>query len=281
MSKIYDKKISKKVGRTPSYNVHIEYFNTAMEVVDVCNTRQMTSNRFYDMRKHSIDKDWHGVNSYEQALEYMRNGYQPTVDAMREKVKTSVNGVQEKRFSFKNDIQGFAPIVPLAMMGVPQNMLNSHMKQIKAKVIDVYYDMTNSSGTEPEELIEAGEKLIGAIIDLEKQGYRFNLYAVQSYTNDEDADMLIVKIKSANQPIDLKRTSFPLMHPAFFRVIGFDWYSKLPNGKYRGGYGRALKYTFDDDTKFAYEQLFGKNTVCLTGVEIRRGDMKGVLTNAG
>lgn len=251
--------------------VMVESYDSAMEVVNDCRKREITDSRFEDKSRGSFGS-WEGVRSYDEALEYLYNGYQPTVEKLRTAVKSKLVG-EGKRMSFSNNLVGHAPVVPLAMMGVPNCMIDMKMKPIKAKVIDVYYDVTCSSGTDSDDIIKNGQKLLGAILDLEKQGYRFNLYAVQTYSEMDDADVLTVKLKSSNQPLDLRRMSFPLTHTAFFRVIGFDWYSRTPKAKYRSGYGCALAYTLTKNQmdEFAH-QVWGNNAVLIAGKEIMRKD---------
>lgn len=272
-----------KFNNKVRYAVNVERYESAAEVVQNCRKRERTDSRFHDMPKTSLD-DFHGVASYDEALQLMENGYQPTVEKLRESVKVNAMGTK-KRIQFKNDIVGSAPVVPLALKGVPNSMMNMTMKPIKRKVIDVYYDMTCSCSTESSDIIEAGQKILAAILELEAQGYRFNLYGVQTYTSDSDADMLVVKLKSSNQPLDLKRISFPLTHTAFFRVIGFDWYSKVPGGKYRPGYGQALNYRSSKEDRIgAMRQMFGDGAIYMNAVEAIRNSqehIKEVFTNAG
>lgn len=276
---IKDKRI--KVNSRKTIAFHVERFDSAQEVARTCATRQITSGMFDDMRKRDIDS-WFGVKSYDEALELLRNGYQPTVDAMGGVFKASRNGVA-KRITFQNQIQGFAPVVPLALKGAPNCMVNMTMKPIKAKVIDVCYDMTASCSVKSSDIIKAGQALLGTIVELEKQGYRFNIYAVQSYSDEVSCDMLAVKVKSSGQPLDLKRISFPLTHTAFFRVIGFDWYSKVPGGKHRSGYGHALGYEINNaELQESAKQLFGKSAVYFSAANIIGKDkesIKEVLTN--
>lgn len=273
MSTIQDKKAGKVA-------FHMERYESAMEVVEKARTRQITDPSFNDKSKGSFD-DWSGVRSYEEALDLMRNGYQPTVEKMRGLFKANRSG-EGKRFAFQNSVQGFAPVVPLALKNVPNCMIDMRMKPIKAKVIDVYYDMTASCGTSSEKILATGQEFLGTIIELERQGYRFNLYACQTYSDSKSCDMLIVKVKSASQPLDLKRISFPLTHTAFFRVIGFDWYSRVPGGKYRDGYGYGLGYELGEATlRKTAEDLFGKTAVYLSAAKVIGADkehFRNVLT---
>ena len=280
MSAIIEKKIQIDKKK---FDVMCERYTSAIEVVEDCKSRGITDSRFDDKSKDHFGK-WEGVKSYEEALDLMKNGYQPTVENLKEKVKAMRSGYG-KRISFQNNIVGAVPVVPLAMMGVPNDMIDMRMKPMKCKVIDVYYDVTCSCGTDSDDIIKNGQKVLGAIMELEKQGYKFNLYAVQSYSDDKDADVLCVKVKSSDRPLDLKRISFPLTHTAFFRIIGFDWYSRCPKAKYRGGYGRGIAYRLSNAELEEWgKQLFGENAMYIAGKNIMYQDekyIKEVLENVG
>ena len=261
------------------YKIMCEQYNSAAEVVADCRTRKITDNSFHDMNDGRLgeqDKEWCGVKSYDEALEYLEKGYQPVVDKLKFAIKADLTG-KGKRISFHNDIVGYAPIVPLAIMGVPNAMVNSHMKMIKAKVVDVYYDGVFWCGVSSKDIIKTGSKVIAAILQLEQQGYRFNLYQVQSYSDSKSCDMMTVKLKDAAQPLDLKRVSFPLTHTGFFRVIGFDWYSKTPKGKCRPCYGHAIGYEVSVKSKLPamFKEMFGSNAVFVSGAALLQKGDKG------
>lgn len=284
MSKIFDKTLDKMGINKHDFQFHIEEFQSAMEVAKLNNSREITDSNFNDMRDESFyEDDWRGVKSYEEAEKLLMYGHQPTVDRMRTEFKADVKG-DSKRFSFRNDIVGAAPVVPLAMKGIPNCMVNSYMKPIKAKVVDIYYDMTDSARVDSDDIIKAGQVLLGTILELERQGYRFNVYCTQCYNDGTTCDMLVVKVKDATQPIDLKRMSFPLAHTGFFRCIGFDWYSRFPGAKYRRGYGHKLSSDFaQEHIDKVYKMLFGKSAVVLSGALIRsegKEHVKEVLSNA-
>lgn len=261
----------------------IESFDSADEVVRVCKSRPINREAgFSTDHQQKKDREFTGVKSWDEACELLKTGYQPSVDNLKTGIKANLAG-QGKRISFFNDVVGFAPVVPLAIMGVPQSMQNSYMRPIKAKVLDVYYDMTVNCNIKKEDLQKAGCNLLAAIMELEMQGYKFNLYAIQTYSDGRTFDMLCTKIKSSNTPLDLRKISFPLTHPGYFRCIGFDWYTRMPKSKYRFGYGHALGYDYDDE-KMArgFKELFGNNAVVFSASKMLKKDtehIKNVLTN--
>lgn len=252
-----------------SINARTEIYTCAEEVASDCKNRAVR-HKDYDLSHKEFRKEWRGVSSYAEALDLLANGYQPVVETLREELRCAGNGTNP-RFKFSNEVAGFLPIVPLALKGVPNSMIDMRIRPIKMKVLDIYYDMTARSSTDPDEFIKAGKVLLSAILALEQQGYKFNLYGIQSYwdTNNYDnhaLDVLCVKIKSSNSPIDLKRMSFPLTHPAFFRVIGFDWQGKSPITRYIGdGRGCALSYDFTpEECNTIAQELFGNNALYLS-----------------
>lgn len=262
-------------------DMNIEYYTSANTLVDNLKVRTKTDSRF--KANEYENKSWVGATR-EEAYTMLREGYQPTVDRMKDAVKFTASGVA-KRTQFINHVEGFAPIVPNAIMGLPNSMITSRTKPIKTKVIDVYYDMTCSSSTSSNDLIKAGEVLLSAIMEMEAQGYRFNLYVTQDYYGGGSCDMLCLRVKSASQPFDMKRMSFTTVHTAFFRGIGFEWYSKFPIGKYRPGYGHAICYDKSQEEVTAeFRRLFGPSAIYFSAVKLlEKGNckdyVKEVLTN--
>lgn len=265
------KKVNVVKSARKKYDVNVEIYNTVSDMVTLLKTRNITNSSFDDQQTKQIDTSWVGVRSYDEACEFLHNGYQPSVEKLKERMKAKYVG-EGKRITFHNDVVGYAPIVPLAMQGVPQSMLNHKMKPIKAKVIDVFYDITVNYGTTSEQILNNGSNLLGAVVDLEQEGYKINIYAIQSYSDEKNCDMLVIKIKDSRQPMDLKRMSFPLTHTAFFRVIGFDWYSRVPGGRYRYGYGHNLNQEFgrEKSTAIIREVTGNDRAVVLYGAKMLR-----------
>lgn len=277
-------------SRTPkrgnmTYPVNIEYYNSANDVADDCTHRHLRSGGWL---RPSTDSDWTGCRSIGEAYELLRTGYEPAVEQLDREFKLANQQSKEcKRTSFKNNICGYAPVVPLAMLGVPNSMVNMTMEPIKTKVVDIYYDMTVNCLVGSDDIIQSGINILSAILDLERQGYRFNLYSIQTYADSQDCDMLIVKIKDARQPLDLRRMSFPMCHTGFFRLIGFDWYGKNPKSRYRTNYGHEARREFNaNGWKEFVKATLGDTAVYLCCSKLvkqskdeQKEYIKGVLTN--
>lgn len=217
-----------------------------------------------ESREHNFDSDairnlssWNGVSTYEEAEDLLLHGWddEEKLNTINKRVRNLQKEQERKRVAFVADIQGFAPIVPNAIIGIPQSMINTTVKPKKSKVITIITDGGYSASTDINEILEYGAKLTSKIMNLEKQGYRVRLEYVDYYCerNGNTNHTLKVLLKSENQPFDIKRMMFPLAHPAMLRVISFEWYRKLPEAEHFWGYGIPLNKMDYDRRKFLQE----------------------------
>ena len=270
---IFEKKFKKDDKRI--MKVNLESYNSVQEMVYDLEHRQYSCYDYKNSqdsheREMPYNSEWYGgIKSHKDAFELLKNGYNIKVEEFDKDLKSKLGGIG-KRFSFRNNVCGFAPIVPLSIMNVPECMIDMYMKPIKAKVITIVYCNSCKASTSSDTIINAGKKLLSALVQLEMEGYRFNLYATQNYTDSDSSDILMIKLKSANQPLDIKRCAFPLMHTAFFRAIGFEWVAKTPNGKYRWGYGKELKDNlYQNEFKRFVKEIYGENSIYISIDQIR------------
>ncbi len=260
MIKNYEIKKKAKNGR--EYTFVVEEFPSAYELAETNRHRAVTPQWKGDcLEAGEIEKGWHGVESRDEAYDFLRDGWTQELESVNAMMKKVTTVTAPKRSAFKNDVVGFAPVVPLAMMNVPNSMLNTNMKPVKSKIVKILYDITDSCSTKPETFLKRGKRIMEVIIGLERSGYRCELYAMQSYYSDRKAEVLLVKIKESNQPLDVRRMMFPLTHPAFFRVVGFEWQDRFPPARRLAGRGHALK--FEDNHDELIKSMFGTEFVFL------------------
>lgn len=223
----------------------IEEFNSFNELISVNDSR--TPNFSSGGGRANGNDEWNGA-SYEEAVEMLRYGWQDKekVSIVKDKIAKLEKLHDVQKMSFKNDIVGYAPIVPLALKGVPQNMINMTRTPKKAKVIKIIIDIGVDSKVTAEEKLEWGAKVVSKIMSLEKQGFRVKLECVKTFIEGYDtrdkAHACKVPIKNENQPFDIQRMMFPIAHIAMSRRILFDWYERLPEARYIWGHGRSLQY---------------------------------------
>ena len=220
----------------------IEEFTSYSELLKVNDSREPIHGEVRTKAKRS----WNGA-TYDEAVEMLLYGWQDAekVNTVKDRIRELEKMQDVEKLSFKNDIVGYAPVVPLALQGVPQNMINCTMKPKKAKVINLSVDVTVSCGTSVEEILNWGATLVAKIMNLEKEGFRVRIEVVTTFTDDtwsSKVHAMKVLIKGENQPFDIKRMMFMIAHSAKLRCIGFDWYERLPGSEYLCGKGKSVIY---------------------------------------
>lgn len=255
------------------YQINVEIYDSFSEMLDDLNNRAITDSRFHDVRSGIHNKRWCGVESYEEAVTLMEEGFSPAVKQMYEEIRLKngrkINGANSGH-EIITSVVGYQPIIPLALRGVPNNMLLRRVEKIEARVFNIYMDTTCVQSTTIQDLIRYGITLMKMIYNLEMCGHKINLYVCEAFAGQASADLLCIKIKNSNTPLDLRRISFPACHTAFTRVIGFDWYSKFPIGVYRNRYGTTLINRLGSKgTTELIKRVFGHTSVYINYNDLR------------
>lgn len=189
------------------------------------------------------------VESREEYIRLAKTGYKEGVEDLQ-KFKMLVQRF-EKKTKITNDVVGHTPNVPRFILGFPKDMINTKIKNLKGRILNIYCDMSISCMVSANQIIEAGAKIVAAIKNLELSGYRVNLYALCSGMSGPITsgvcNMLVIKLKDASEYLNLSKISFPLIHPAFLRGLFMEWCCKSPNTEVMRGYGRALRYNYSQE----------------------------------
>lgn len=258
-------------GYPDGTDIRMEQFDNCREVLDVCLDRPKNAqfNKSHFDPTYRCDEYFEGIKKMSDAYDMMRNGWVDEVESLKENIKNvEMRCVSEKNSGLKDDVVGFVPIVPNAIMGLPNSMLNTRTKPKKNKVINIVYGLSFSCSVDKDALLRAGLKVMSAVMRLEAQGFRVRLTACQNYNSDSNRFMhlMSVRCKSEDQPLDAQRVMFPMFHPAMFRSIGFGWYETLPEATYISGYGRPMyHYMKESQIDDLMHQIFGRTAIYLDG----------------
>jgi len=188
-----------------------------------------------------------GTSSFEEAQKLLKSGYK---EGMKDLLncKTTVKVISPARkTSIFPDVTGFAPIVPNAIIGIPQSMLNRRIQQRPARVINILLNVSLSGSTSKDVLIRGGKNLYNFIKSIEATGIKVNLsiMAPLYMSFNKKFACPIIKIKDSKQAINPQLISYPLLHPSFFRRHIFKWIetSEFTNFKrLTRGYGQPAGY---------------------------------------
>lgn len=195
------------------------------------------------------------THSFEEATDLFHGGWQEMTEKLNQRLKVEC-GQMEKVMVSKNivDVQGYQPVVPLYLMGIPTNMISRKLQPMKQKVVTVNKSITYSAAVTTEQIVEESIKALKIIKKLENQNYRCNLNIILGTHTGEKGYCIKVRIKSANERLNISKMSFPLVHPSMLRRLFFRFVETYPNvpRSFRHGYGtptapETLRKSYPDE----------------------------------
>lgn len=222
MEKKYDRK----------ENIYSEGFDNYKEFLNAIERRQPEASRKLE---EATGTNWKriGVNSVREAKDLLINGWDKPVERINRKFENATARTIERsqRRPYAN-VQGFAPIVPNALMGLPNSMIDYKTQPKKTKIIEFYVVIDRAWCVDADEIEDKMVKQLADIAELEKQGFRcrisvvFTAYGGKS-TDEQCGLVCSVKVKDESQPFDIKRLTFPIVNPAMLRCLMFGWEGTL------------------------------------------------------
>lgn len=192
------------------------------------------------------------TSNFEEAMNLLKNGW----DDMANKLTNSLKAIEkEVKPAMKSrsclSVTGYQAVVPLYLQGVPNNMVNKKMTPMKQKVVTLNKSINYSCGVKSETIINESIKTLQIVKKLEAQGYRCNLNVIfvvsestKGLSNKNEKTISVkVRIKSANEKLNISKVAFPLVHPSMLRRLFFRFIEVYPEtpASFLFGYGYPEK----------------------------------------
>lgn len=217
-----------------SLNEFYKYI-TETEVNDIFKNKPLKS----DIGSESFT----GTSSFAEAINLFKYGWKEEAKILTQKLKaiekeTMVKTKQKPCLS----VAGYQAVVPLYLQGVPNNMVNKKMVPVKQKVVTINKSISYAAMTTKEQILEESVKALQMIKKIESQGVRCNLNIVWASAVDDKTLIFKIKIKSANEKLNVSKLAFPLVHPSMLRRLAFKFLEVYPGTtkKFISGYGMPL-----------------------------------------
>lgn len=174
------------------------------------------------------------TNTFEEAVELYKNGWEEIAQKLVEKIDIpQINSSVKTRMNY--NVVGFQASVPRYLQGIPTSMIDKKNVIQKQKVITVVKHIGYLSSVSTDTIIENSIKALKIIQALEQKGYRVNLdvispaneikYKQNFYTKNtetyREAIVVRIRVKEANERLNISKVAFPLVHPSMLRRIIF------------------------------------------------------------
>lgn len=184
------------------------------------------------------------TKDFDEAVQLFKNGWSDMATKLVQKLKV-IESKTEPTMKPRSALSvcGYQAVVPLYLQGVPNNMVNKKMVPIKQKVITINKSIDYHGGVDSDTIIEESIKALQIVKKLEAQGYRCNLNIVLGSSEPVKRFFIKVRIKSANEKLNVSKLAFPLVHPSMIRRLFFRFIEVHPTvtKEFVDGYGEPAK----------------------------------------
>lgn len=218
--------------------------------------KSFEQNRKNDLSSEKPNKkNWSGTDSFQDAIDLMRNGWSLGAKKLEKSLKVSQSSMQVKTEAKQVlSMCGYQAVVPLYLNGVPNNMINKKLTPVKQKVVTINKVLSASCSVSSKTLEDESVKCFQIIKKIEESGIRVNLNLVISTGHV----CTKIRLKSANERLNVSKLAFPLVHVSMFRRLYFKFIEVFPTIplSYTWGYGRVPE-------EKEFKKALGKNEILL------------------
>lgn len=199
-------------------------------IVEIENTRELEkflNAPIIDGRDNASitgNKRFTGTDNFEQAENLRRKGDKKSLSMLNDyKIKFDKyiqynNGYKIKQ---KNDIHGFVPIVPNAIIGLPLSMINQAREPKKVKGINIFFNVSIRCATSKEDIARKGAIMLSLIDALERKGFRVNLKVGSVSMKGNTVHGVITTMKRYDEPLNIRKLAYYLVNPSCLRRTFF------------------------------------------------------------
>lgn len=194
--------------------------------------------------KKDYEDSFYGTKSWDDAEDLMLHGDKESAKRIedggiaKERAKIKLSDTRRQLF---HDVAGVMPHVPNYIAGVPACMVNVKQVRAKFKVITLVYNISVNGDVNAEDMRDVAIKMLSAIMRIESNGVRVNLYVCDISDTAKQQIGWLLKIKNSGQHLDVIKTAYPLTNPSMLRRHSFR-FTEITKGVHKAfasGYGSA------------------------------------------
>lgn len=234
-----------KQKATDKYITEVIEYSSLSEFYDyIMNT---PFNKTFEHHSHSSvtgSKEFTKTYTFEEAVGLLKNGWVDMSAKLTQKLNVADKNLKNgRRPRTILSVQGYQAVVPLYLNGCPQNMVNSKMVSVKQKIITLNKSVTYSALVTTRQIEDESVKAMQIVKRLESQGYRCNLNIVLGVFKGTRRFIVKVRIKNANEKLNVSKLAFPMVHPSMLRRLFFRFIEVYPKvtSVFSYGYGQPVK----------------------------------------
>jgi hypothetical protein len=209
----------------PYYRTHFESLGGFLKASQQPSISRANSSK----REGRGEEEFSGTRNFDQAIRLAEKGWPEG----RAKLMTAMAAAQSTPSftpSIVMDVAGAYPIAALAAAGDPCSMVDLAPVEDRVRpVVRLMIQRAGSSAYDVNEFMSYGAAVMSYVEGLEVAGFRCEITLCFASDLKSDGDQCTtVLVKRAEEPIELDRVAFVMVHPAMFRRICFAVFETIP-----------------------------------------------------
>jgi hypothetical protein len=215
----------------PSSGMIVREWKSWGEYVQFAKDSHGRDNNYFSASDRSRP-DWHGTKSFEDAEKMALGGWQeirPEVDALVHNIETTIMPTLGQAFTSCFDVAGGSVDIGRFLDGEPECMVETKLIDIAkpGKVVTVLVQGFYSSASDTKEIKARGAMVVALIDAIERMQHSTEIYVEYTYSK---RICHLVKVKGAEDMLDIDTLMFILAHPSAYRRISFAAQEVEPGG---------------------------------------------------
>lgn len=216
-------------------------------------------------RKGKAFAEWTGTATFGDAVQLAREGWseiRPDIDRIVSGIRDEVTQITRKRIVTRRSVAGGAVNVGRMMSGDPRCMKRIRFEPTPAtgRVVKIVVNAAASSAVSPEQIRKRGAAIVALVEAIHLSGASTEITVAQRVvgrTSTNRGYQVRIKVKRAEDRLDINTLMFAVAHPSMLRRIVFG-VEERESGEIReefglmpgGGYGVPAKLADTDMSEF-------------------------------
>lgn len=167
-----------------------------------------------------------GCSNYQESRDLLKYGWKEQSMKLTVELRKIDKGMTAIKTKTRYDLAGHAPQVARYLMNQPMSMIRNERVEKETRILNVYQQIGTAGMVTNSQMIKEATQIMLQIQQLELQGFRVNLYlmdgALSLVGRKREKACLTIKLKSANEPLNISKLSFVMCHPAMARIFVFE-----------------------------------------------------------
>jgi len=174
-----------------------------------------------------------GTHSLKQAMQLATNGWPEGLKKIQ-RALDDIEALPAVEVLPVFDVCGEAFNLDAVLQGQPENMFYFMPQESnKPRVIQLGFNFSFGHSVSAESIIERGAAIASAVNDIEHTGIRVELYAFHATKKNGYHSSIFIKLKDADQPLELERVVFAAAHPSMLRRLWLRYAEQQEDWKKR------------------------------------------------